>query len=121
MNHSAQNLLALLHAQEQPFVGDVQGSKGYKDNKKKNRRYKKGACLLIGFITFHKFETDDNFIILVPEGGDRMIKVVNEGQSFILEAPATDSVDRTMEYEVINKFGISIMPTSQFGYIKFEA
>lgn len=69
----------------------------------------------------NEFETDDNFIILVPEGGDRMIKVVNEGQSFILEASATESVDRTMEYEVINKFGISIVPTSQFGYIKFEA
>ena len=67
------------------------------------------------------FETEDDFVILVPEGGDRMIKVVNEGQSFILEATGTESVDRTKEYEVINKFGISIMPTSQFGYIKFEA
>lgn len=67
------------------------------------------------------FETEDDFVILVPEGGDRMIKVVNEGQSFILEATGTESVDRTKEYEVINKFGISILPTSQFGYIKFEA
>lgn len=69
----------------------------------------------------NEFETESDFLILVPEGGDRMIKVVNEGESFIQEAVGAESVDRTKEYEVINKFGISIMPTSQFGYIKFEA
>lgn len=69
----------------------------------------------------NNFAIQDDFIILVPEGNDRMIKVVNEGESLIQEDRSGENADMTMEYLVINRFGISVLPTSVYGYLKFNA
>lgn len=65
------------------------------------------------------FAITDDFIVLVPEGNDRMIKVVNEGQSYIREDNSGDNADMTIEYLIINRFGISVLPTSVYGFLKF--
>lgn len=72
----------------------------------------------------HKFGTDDfavdnNFIMLLPASTDKMIKVINEGDSIIQDTAANTSADMMKEYFIANRFGIALIATKAFGFIKF--
>lgn len=71
----------------------------------------------------HKYGTDewaiDNDMILVlPQNVDKMVKVVNEGDSIIQDLQGGVSADMMQEYFICNRFGISIITTKAFGFIK---
>ena len=71
----------------------------------------------------HKYGTDefaiDNSMILVlPQNADKMIKVVNEGDAIIQDQQAGVSSDMMQEYFIANKFGISIITSKVFGFVK---
>ena len=73
----------------------------------------------------HKVGTDefifeDDAILFLPQTGDKMVKVVNEGEAFILENDSTQRVDLQSEYLLTQKLGIAVVPSSKFGYIKFK-
>lgn len=74
----------------------------------------------------HKIGTDefifeDDAILLLPQTNDKMVKVVNEGEAFIVDSDALNRVDLQTEYLLTQKLGIAVVPSSKFGYIKFKA
>lgn len=66
-----------------------------------------------------KFAISNDFILLLPENADKMVKVINEGDSVIQEQQGGTASDMMQEYFVANRFGISVICTKVFGFIKF--
>lgn len=66
-----------------------------------------------------EFAIDNNFILILPENADKMVKVINEGDAIIQDQQAGTTSDMMQEYFVANRFGIAIICTKVFGFIKF--
>jgi len=71
----------------------------------------------------HDYDTDtfviDNSMLLVlPQSADKMVKIVNEGDSIIQDQQAGVSSDMMQEYFIANRFGVAIITTKVFGFIK---
>lgn len=71
----------------------------------------------------HKYGTDefaiDNKMILVlPQNADKMVKVVNEGDAIIQDLAGGQSADMMQEYFICNRFGVSVITSKVFGFIK---
>lgn len=65
------------------------------------------------------FAIDNNFLLLLPQNVDKMVKVVNEGDAVIQDQAGGQTADMMQEYFIANRFGISIITTKAFGFIKF--
>ena len=68
-----------------------------------------------------EFELQDDFLLILPETRDRMVKVINEGESFTEEGAPERNASMDMEYVMTNRMGIAIIPSSVYGYIKYNA
>ena len=73
----------------------------------------------------HEVGTDDfifadDAILLLPQTNDKMVKVVNEGEAYIQDGDSAGRVDLQAEYLLTQKIGIGVIPSSVFGYIKFN-
>ena len=64
------------------------------------------------------FAVSNDFILLLPENADKMVKVINEGDAIIQDQQAGISSDMMQEYFIANRFGIAIICTKVFGFIK---
>ena len=67
-----------------------------------------------------EFRLGDNFILILPETRDKMIKVVNEGESYTEEGRPEGNASMDLEYIMTNRMGIAIMPSSVYGYIEVK-
>jgi hypothetical protein len=65
------------------------------------------------------FSVDNNFVLLLPESADKMVKVINEGDAIIQDQQAGISSDMMQEYFIANRFGIAVICTKVFGFVKF--
>lgn len=73
----------------------------------------------------HKYGTDEfaipnDFVLLLPQNPDKMVKVVNEGDAIIQDKDGGKTADMMQDYFVANRFGISVITTKVFGFIKFS-
>lgn len=73
----------------------------------------------------HEIGTDDfifadDAILLLPQTSDKMVKVVNEGEAFIQDSDALNRADLQATYLLTQKIGVAVIPSSAFGYIKFQ-
>lgn len=73
----------------------------------------------------HKYGTDDfaisnDFLLILPEDADKMVKIVNEGDAVIADRQGTQNADMMQEYFVANRFGVSLINTKVFGFVKFN-
>lgn len=66
-----------------------------------------------------EFQIKDDFVLLLPQSQDRLIKVINEGEAIIQETNAGTTADMVEEYTVINRFGIAVISSRAFGFYKF--
>lgn len=66
------------------------------------------------------FIFEDDAILLLPQTGDKFVKVVNEGEATIIEGAELGRSDMQQEYFLSQKLGMSVIPSSKFGYIKFD-
>lgn len=66
-----------------------------------------------------EFLLGDDFVLILPETRDKMIKVVNEGESYTEEGRPEGNASMDLEYIMTNRMGIAIIPSSVYGYIKF--
>jgi hypothetical protein len=64
------------------------------------------------------FAIDDNMILVLPQNADKMVKVINEGDAIIQDQQAGISSDMMQEYFIANKFGVSVITSKVFGFIK---
>lgn len=67
-----------------------------------------------------EFAIGDDFILLLPQNADKMIKVINEGDAIIQDNEGGQTADMMQEYFVANRFGISVITSKVFGFIKFS-
>jgi hypothetical protein len=67
------------------------------------------------------FAINDAFVLIVPEiGGQKLIKVVNEGEAIIREtAPGGNNADMSSEYEFTMKVGVSALSPFNYGIYRF--
>lgn len=66
-----------------------------------------------------EFVIDNNFILMLPQNADKMVKVVNEGDAIIQDQQGGQTSDMMQEYFVANKFGVSVITSKVFGFAKF--
>ena len=67
-----------------------------------------------------EFLLGDDFILILPETRDKMIKVVNEGESYTEEGRPEGNASMDLEYIMTNRMGIAIIPSSVYGYVEFK-
>ncbi|MBK1611782.1 hypothetical protein [Bacillus cereus] len=68
-----------------------------------------------------EFFVDDNMLLVIPEG-DKIVKILIEGEAFMLEtAGAGDRNDQQMEYQIQKQFGIGVMQSAIYGIYKISA
>jgi len=58
---------------------------------------------------------------LLPQNADKMVKVINEGDAIIQDQQGGTSADMMQEYFIAQRFGIAVITTKVFGFIKFTA
>jgi hypothetical protein len=64
------------------------------------------------------FAIDNNMILVLPQNADKMVKVVNEGDAIIQDLQAGQSADMMQEYFICNRFGVSVITSKVFGFVK---
>jgi hypothetical protein len=65
------------------------------------------------------FAISNEFILLLPQNADKMIKVVNEGDAIIQDQQGGQTSDMMQEYFIANRFGITVICSKVFGFIKW--
>jgi hypothetical protein len=73
----------------------------------------------------HEYGTDefviaDDFVLLLPQNADKMVKVINEGDAVIQDQNGGQTADMMQEYFIANRFGVSVITSKVFGFIKFS-
>lgn len=66
-----------------------------------------------------EFAIDNNFILMLPQNADKMVKVINEGDAIIQDQQGGVTSDMMQEYFIANKFGVSVITSKVFGFAKF--
>jgi hypothetical protein len=67
-----------------------------------------------------EFYVDDNMLLVIPQG-EKLVKVVVEGQTQMIEvADAGTRNDQQMEYLVQKKFGVGVMQSAIYGIYKIQ-
>ena len=95
----------------------------------KNRRNEVGYYGTIAGIDLreieqsHKYGTDEfaidnNMVLVLPQNSDKMVKVVNEGDAIIQDQNGGITSDMMKEYFIANRFGVSVICTKVFGFVK---
>ena len=67
-----------------------------------------------------KFAMNDNKIFVIA-GGDKPVKVVNEGEGLMVEGEATDNQDLTKEYVYGQPMGVGVACSEAMGVFTFSA
>lgn len=65
------------------------------------------------------FAINDSFIMVLPAGGERIVKIVEEGDSIIQETPGGKTADMSLEYLFLRKSGIAVVTTRSKGIYRF--
>lgn len=65
------------------------------------------------------FAIDNNFLLLLPQNADKMVKIINEGDAIIQDQQEGQTSDMMKEYFIANRFGIAVICTKVFGFVKF--
>lgn len=66
------------------------------------------------------FAIDNDFVLLLPQNVDKMVKVINEGDAIIQDQQGGTSSDMMQEYFIANRFGISVITSKVYGFMKFN-
>lgn len=63
------------------------------------------------------FAIGDNFVLVVPQGEEKIVKMVIEGQPLIEETSSqmTMNADRSIEYSFQEKYGVGVVTATRYG------
>ncbi|AGI11758.1 major capsid protein [Bacillus phage Izhevsk] len=64
------------------------------------------------------FAIDNNMLLILPQNHDKMIKIINEGDAIIQDQAGGISADMMQEYFIANRFGIAVITSKVFGFVK---
>jgi len=65
------------------------------------------------------FAINSSFVIVLPEGDERIVKIVDEGDSIIIDLPGGESADLSQDYVFIRKSGIAVLTSEVWGQYRF--
>jgi len=65
------------------------------------------------------FTINSDFVAVIPNLDDKLIKLVIEGDTIIVETPFEDNADLSQEYTFIKKSGIGVIAQNKFGMYRF--
>lgn len=65
-----------------------------------------------------EFAIDNDMILVLPQNHDKMVKVINEGDAIIQDQAGGTSADMMQEYFIANRFGVAVITSKVFGFIK---
>lgn len=63
---------------------------------------------------------NDSFLLVVPNVGDKFVKIVNEGDAIIVDQDGSNRADFQMDYTFIMKSGIAVMKSAQYGIFRLS-
>lgn len=66
-----------------------------------------------------EFQIKDDFVLILPQSPDRLIKVINEGRAIMQDTMGGKTADMAQEYSIINRFGIAVISSKAYGFYKF--
>jgi hypothetical protein len=66
------------------------------------------------------FAIDNNFLLVVPKAPSKMVKLVLEGDSMIVEGDGTHRKDFQREYTFIKKAGIAVISANKYGIYRLS-
>jgi len=66
------------------------------------------------------FAIDNNFLLIVPQGGEKLVKIVIEGDSIIEEGNNKTNMDDSLEYIFKKKSGIAVVTASKYGIYRLS-
>lgn len=67
-----------------------------------------------------EFAINDSFIMVIPKNPDKMVKLVLEGESMIIEGDGTHRKDLQREYTFIKKAGIAVLSSAKYGIYRMS-
>lgn len=65
------------------------------------------------------FAINNSFVMVLPEGEEKIVKIVDEGDSTIIDMPGGQSADLSQNYVFIRKSGIAVLSSSVWGQYRF--
>ncbi len=65
------------------------------------------------------FAINNSFIMVLPEGEEQIVKILDEGDSIIIDMPGGQSADLSQDYVFIRKSGIAVLTSSVWGQYRF--
>src|SRR5205085_7763816 len=67
------------------------------------------------------FAISNEMVLVLPQSREKLVKVINEGDAIIQDQMGGLSSDMMQEYFIANRFGIAIITTKVFGFIKLAS
>lgn len=61
------------------------------------------------------FAIDDDFLLILPDGNEKLIKLVVEGETLIKEVEGQSNADDSQEYTVRKKYGVGAVASTKYG------
>jgi hypothetical protein len=66
------------------------------------------------------FAIDNNFLLFVPAGVNKLVKIGFEGSTIVREAAPTDNADMSIEYTFIQKYDVGVLSAGKYGIYKLS-
>lgn len=66
------------------------------------------------------FAINDSFLIIIPQGDEKIVKIVDEGDSIIRERLDGANMDYSIEYEFLKSSGIAVVTAAKFGIYRLS-
>jgi hypothetical protein len=66
------------------------------------------------------FAIDNNFLLFVPAGVNKLVKIGFEGSTIVREASPQDNADESIEYSFKQKYDIGVLSAGRFGIYKLS-
>jgi hypothetical protein len=68
----------------------------------------------------NNFAINDSFLMVLPTGGEKLVKIVFEGEAIVDEATGLDNADMSMEYTFIKKHGLAVLSSKKYGIYRLS-
>lgn len=102
----------------------------YISDEMKNQRNSEGFFKVVDGITFgvieqgfipgtEQFAVDNDFLLVLPNGNEKIVKFVMEGEALIKEVRDQANADDSQEYVLRKKYGVGVEKSTKFGVYIF--
>lgn len=66
------------------------------------------------------FAIDNNFLLFVPAGVNKIVKIGFEGSAIVTESNPQENTDMSMEYTFVQKYDVGVLSAGKFGIYRLQ-